>query len=167
MRNNQLIRHIIRQLLEVQSGKLWMGDNFEKKINAITDEEAFLRPLPQLHSAAELIAHLTAWRNDTILKIKNARGELTDNGENNWPDNDILKKIGWAVLIQSYRDSTFQIIELLKEKDDSFLNERYYDQDYGDHFEYSFAINGMLHHDLYHLGQLGIVLKLVKHGVRE
>ena len=28
----------------------------------------------------------------------------------------------------------------------------------------TFAINGLLHHDLYHLGQLGIVIKLLREG---
>ncbi|WP_257670331.1 hypothetical protein [Parapedobacter tibetensis] len=28
--------------------------------------------------------------------------------------------------------------------------------------EYRFVIHGMFHHDIYHLGQLGIIIKLLK-----
>ena len=162
MKEAIILNHIIQQLLEIQNGKLWMGDTFQKKIGYITDEEAFLRPLPNLHSAAELIAHLTAWRKDAMLKIKKGRGQLMDYSPQNWPAIDELRKTGWSRLILEYQDSLDEIIELLHNKNDGFLEEYYEDQDYQDHYNYSFLINGLLHHDLYHLGQLGIVIKLIK-----
>jgi hypothetical protein len=162
LKNNLIIDYIIQQLLEVQHGKLWMGDTFDKKISSITEKEAFTRPLPNLHSPAELISHLTAWRKDTLLKIRDGKGQLTDNSDHNWPGNDELKKIGWSQIIQNYRDSLIELVGLLRDKEDSFLDELYEDQDYKGKYAYSFVINGLLHHDLYHLGQLGIVIKLIK-----
>ena len=164
MDKRKIIDYIIQQLLEVQNGKLWMGDNFERKINSITEQEAFTKPSPTMHSVAELIAHLTAWSNDTILKIRNGRSELRDSNEQNWPDNNNLKKLGWNTIIQNYQKSLSQVIDLLKSKDDSFLKEKYFDQDFNDEFDYSFAIDGILHHTIYHLGQMGIVIKLIKEG---
>ncbi|WP_057936612.1 DinB family protein [Algoriphagus resistens] len=162
MDNKNVINYIIGQLLKVQNGKLWVGDNLEKKISSITAQEAFTKPSPATHSVAELIAHLTAWNNDTILKIRNGIGELRDSDGQNWPDNDELKKAGLNTVIQDYRESVSQVVELLKNKDDSFLKEKYYDQDFKSEFDYSFAINGMLHHTIYHLGQMGILIKLIK-----
>lgn len=162
MDNRKVVNHIIRQLLQLQKGKLWMGDNFETKINSITAQEAFTRPSPTMHSVAELIAHLTAWNNDAILKIRNRKGELRDNDEQNWPDNDNLKKAGWSTIIRDYQDSMSQVVHLLKDKNDSFLKEKYYDQDFKGEFDYSFAIDGIVHHNIYHWGQIGIVIKLVK-----
>ncbi|MGS2741062.1 DinB family protein [Sinomicrobium sp. M5D2P17] len=139
-----------------------MGDNFEKKINSITEQQAFTKPSLTLHSVAELVAHLTAWSDDLILKIRNGTGQLLDDDEQNWPDNDKLKKQGWKEIMQKYQDSLAQVIVLLKEKDDSFLNEKYYDQDFKAEYDYSFAVNGMLQHNIYHLGQIGIIIKLIK-----
>ena len=139
-----------------------MGDAFEKKINSITEEEAFSRPLPNLHSPAELIAHLTAWRKDAILKISQGTGKITDSSPENWPSNEELKNTGWRELIQNYLDSLTDLIRLLNDKDDSFLEQQYYDQDYQAQYHYAFLINGLLHHDLYHLGQLGMVIKLIR-----
>jgi hypothetical protein len=51
---------------------------------------------------------------------------------------------------------------LLQSKDDQFLDEHYYDIDFKGTYPYSFAIEGMLHHDIYHLGQMGLVIKLIK-----
>ena len=167
MKNNKVILHLIDQLQEVQDGKLWMGDTFRKKIDSITEEEAFVRPLPNLHSVAELIAHLTAWKKDLVLKIKNGVGILTADETENWPSNEELKKGRWEKLIEAYENCQIEIINLLREKEDSFLQEQYQDQDFKDKFNYSFAIDGILHHDLYHLGQIGIVIKLLKEKIKQ
>ncbi len=37
-----------------------------------------------------------------------------------------------------------------------------YDTDFKGNYEYSFVINGMLHHDIYHLRQLGIIINYLK-----
>jgi hypothetical protein len=162
MKKTAVINHIIQQLQEVHNGKLWMGDTFQQKIKSVTSDEAFMRPLPNLHSVAELIAHLTAWRKDAILKIKDGKGQLFDSDPSNWMPNLELKEIGWSQLIQEYEGSLNAIIDLLQSKNDGFLEEQYQDQDYKGYYEYSFLINGLLHHDLYHLGQLGIIIKIIK-----
>jgi hypothetical protein len=99
MDNRKVIHHIVQQLLDLHKGKLWMGDNFETKIGSISGEEAFVKPLPTMHSVAELIAHLTAWNNDTILKINKGTGKLRDSDEDNWPDNEKIKELGFERLI--------------------------------------------------------------------
>lgn len=164
MKDNLIINHIIQQLLAVQNGTLWMGDSFDKKISSLTEEQAFIRPLPNLHSPAELIAHLTAWRKDALLKIRQGTGRLMDQDPNNWPSNEKLKKIGWSEIVQEYQDSLAELVGLLRDKQDAFLKNQYEDQDFKGSYHYSFLINGLLHHDLYHLGQLGIVIKLIKEG---
>ncbi|MFS4447350.1 hypothetical protein [Maribacter sp. 2307UL18-2] len=78
-----LIDNRIVQLRDVQEGKNWMGPNFNKKLALITQDSAFVRPKPNLHSIAEIISHLTTWRKETILKIKTGKGSITDDGEAN------------------------------------------------------------------------------------
>ncbi|MGB5461281.1 MAG: DinB family protein [Eudoraea sp.] len=159
---NSNIKAIIRQLNELQKGKPWVGETFDKKLAAITAKEAFRRPLPQLHSVAELIAHLTSWRKDMILKIQTGKGSLTTDSHENWPTNSELESIGWEKLKEAYKKSLSDVIMLLQSKDDQFLDEHYYDIDFKGTYPYSFAIEGMLHHDIYHLGQMGLVIKLIK-----
>ena len=139
-----LIDNIIRQLEDVQSGSLWMGESFEKKIGVISEEKVFIRPLPGLHSVAELIAHLTVWRQETILKVKTGKGSLTDDSEQNWRSNEALKTVGWQKIKTSYQNSLNELIELLKDKEDSFLAEEYFDNDFNGNYNYLFVIEGML-----------------------
>ncbi len=159
---NTIIQHIIQQLIDNQKGKVWIGATYQGKLKGIDEDNAFIRPLPDLHSVAEIISHLTTWQKETILKIQKGEGSLTDDCEENWYSNERLKPSGWAALWNEYQTSLTTLIELLKSKDDSFLDEVYYDTDFKGHYPYSFVINGMLHHNLYHLSQLGIIVKYLK-----
>jgi hypothetical protein len=157
-----LNQEIIRQLQEIQEAKIWIGESFSKKLDMVDETEVFTRPLPELHSIAEIISHLTTWRKETILKIKTGKGSLTDNSKENWLTNDILIEVGWSEILKQYKDTLLELITILENKEDHFLAEKYYDNDFNGMYEYRFVLNGMLHHDIYHLGQLGIIIKLLK-----
>lgn len=157
-----LIENIIQQLEDVQSGKLWIGSNFKSKLSQIDESLVFVKPNDDMHSVAEIISHLTLWRKETILKINTGKGSKTDDCEENWLTNDKLQIVGWDKIKSEYDRTLSELIDLLKSKDDEFLNELYYDTDFKGDFEYRFVINGMLHHDIYHLGQLGIIIKYLK-----
>ena len=156
-----LINNIVGQLRDIHGGKNWMGPNFNQKLAHITEDSAFVRPIANLHSVAEIISHLTTWRKEAILKIRTGRGSITDDDGENWLSNNKLKEMGWDAILSSHRDTLNELIALLETKDDGFLKEKYYDTDFGDYFEYKFVVHGMLHHDIYHLGQLGIIVKFL------
>ena len=147
---------------EVHDGLIWAGTSYNKRLSQLKESQAFVRPLPSVHSIAEIIAHIISWRKDTILKLKTGRGELKDDQPENWKSNDELKSIGWKKLREEDNSTLSELFELLRDKDDTFLNEVYYDPEFGGNFPYSFELEGMLHHDIYHLGQIGLVIKLLK-----
>lgn len=157
-----LIKNLVKQLNEIQEGKLWIGVYFNEKLDDLNENEVFIKPSPKLHSIAELVSHLTFWRKETILKIKTKKGLLNEGAEENWLTNEQLKKIGWKKIKYEYSNSLTQIIKLLEHKDDNFLDEIYYDNDYKLDFKYLFLIEGMLHHDIYHLGQISLIIKMLK-----
>ena len=160
--NRKLIDHFIEQLSEILNGKLWMGDSFEQKLNSINAGEAFQKPGPTIHSVAEILAHLTAWNDDLVLKIRYGKGKLQDSDPQNWPGNETLRLSGWDQVRGKYVESVRNVISLLGDKDDSFFAEKYTDQDFNEEYPYAIALDGMLHHQLYHLGQIGIIIKIIK-----
>ena len=159
---NTLINYYIDELKDIQNGSIWIGSSYERKLNAINEDLVFKRPIKDMHSIAEIISHLTLWRDETILKIRTGTGRKTDDCEENWLTNAQLKPKGWTKIKTEYDNSLSKLIALLKDKDDLFLKKEYYDTDYKGNYEYRFLINGMLHHDIYHLGQLGMIIKYLK-----
>lgn len=138
-----------------------MGPTFQDHLGGMDEALVFTRPLPAMHSVAEIISHLTLWRKETILKIRTGQGSKTDDCPENWLPNDVLRTEGWDRIKADYERSLTGLIGLLDGKSDTFLAETYFDTDFKDYYPYEFVLNGMLHHDIYHLGQIGLVIKLL------
>jgi hypothetical protein len=80
------------------------------------------------------------------------------NSPDDWKDNTSLREIGWDNLKKFLYESTASLILMLENRDDAFLQTRFQDTDYNFHY----LIEGIIQHDLYHLGQIGITIKLLR-----
>jgi uncharacterized damage-inducible protein DinB len=151
-----LINNIIRQLNEIQEGSLWFDQNFKDKLDSISEPDALTRPMPQIHSVAEHVSHMLEWRKECILRYKGLKTELM-NSPANWKGNVELSKLGWTNLKNALYNSRVELIDLLANQDDTYLDTKFLDTDYNFHY----LIEGIIQHDLYHLGQIGITIKLL------
>lgn len=79
------------------------------------------------------------------------------NSPDDWKDDTDLKKIGWTDLKNALYESRSELIDLIVNQDDTYLQTKFLDTDYNFHY----LIEGIIHHDLYHLGQIGITIKLL------
>lgn len=153
-----LINDIIRQLNDLDYGDLWLDENFAKKLEQVTEASAFTRPIPDLHSPAELLSHLIVWRRVNIRRLNGETVELDVEHPDNWKTNDELRPIGWENLKEEFFSSKQDVIALLDGKDDTYLDA--VSTYYGKNVKY--LLQGLVHHDLYHLGQLGITVKYLQ-----
>lgn len=153
-----LINDYIQQLQDVLGADIWLDENFDKKLSQVNKEEIFVRPIPEIHSIAELISHLHEWRQETLSRLKGNKQGFVENDPRNWRTNDELKSSGWEILKRNFYESQQQLIDFLKQKNDAYLEEKY------PHYDYTnkYLVQGMVQHDAYHLGQLGITIKLLK-----
>lgn len=156
-----LIKELIKDLVVIQEEKSWIGTNFNRQINGLSEEEFFHQPT-ELHSIAEIIAHLTTWRKEAVLKLKTGKGSITDSDPSNWQSPESLRQVGKNQIMADYRESLEQLIQVLHLKNDAFLKETYFDTDFKGYYPYRFLLKGILHHDLYHLGQIGLICNLIK-----
>lgn len=154
---NTLINNFIRQINELENGSLWFDQSLRDKLDNLTDSIAFEKPLPEVHSIAEHVSHMLEWRKECIVRFNDGKNELMHSPDD-WKDNLQLKKIGWIRLKQDLFDSSKSMIELINGKDDSYLDTKFQDTEY----TYKYLIEGIIHHDVYHLGQIGVVLKLIQ-----
>ena len=151
-----LINNIVRQLNEIQDGSLWFDQSFKDKIDNLSEEEALTRPIPEIHSVAEHVTHMLEWRKECILRYQGLKTNLM-NSPDDWKDNTELRKIGWPILKNSLYNSRSELIDLLVNQDDAYLQNKFLDTEYNFHY----LIEGIIHHDLYHLGQIGITIRLL------
>ncbi|MFN1215615.1 DinB family protein [Chryseobacterium kwangjuense] len=164
--DNTLIKNLIQQLQDVENADLWIDENFNKKLALVTKQTAFIRPINNMHSVGEIISHLVEWRKEVLSRLNgNPRGlEMTD--ALNWRHNDELEVDGWTNLLANFRKSQNDLINFLDQKDDFYLYSKYPHADPTFPHDYLYLVNGLIHHDFYHLGQIGIAIKYLQNRVK-
>ncbi|MFC4634093.1 DinB family protein [Dokdonia ponticola] len=155
------IQYYAQQLEAINYKALWVGQNMMEKIEGISEHTAFIRPIPELHSVAEIIGHMIALNIDVINKFKIHFKLQQIYQPEHWRSNEELKTIGWKQLKEDYEKSILSIIVLIGDKDDSLLEKTYTENHHRSVNPFEFALEGVIHHTLYHLGQLGITIKLL------
>ncbi|WP_299213750.1 DinB family protein [uncultured Dokdonia sp.] len=155
------IQYYAQQLEAINYKALWVGQNVMEKIDGISDHTAFIRPIPELHSVAEIIGHLIALQIEVINKLRVHFNLQQRYQPLHWRSNEELKTIGWKQLKEDYEKSILSIIVLIGDKDDSLLEKTYREENYKSIYPFEFALEGVIHHAIYHLGQISITIKLL------
>jgi uncharacterized damage-inducible protein DinB len=131
----------------------WHGPTVTEVLDTLTPADGQKR-LPNTHSIAELVNHMTAWRVFTVKKLQGDPAyKVTE--ELNFPvSND------WESAINDLKRSQEQLLAALKAFPEERLTEKV------PHTEYNYTfytlVHGIIHHDLYHLGQIVLINKSVK-----
>jgi uncharacterized damage-inducible protein DinB len=154
--NNRLARSFMHQLQNSLNGDLWVGETFSGKLDQVDNDQAFVRPVFNVHSIAELVSHLLEWRLSVMNILRGGEPTLSMDSPMNWRDNQELKNIGWQSLLAVFNSSQQALIDLLSTQDDYFL-----DRIAVDGRSYEYYLEGLIHHDMYHLGQIGLVIKML------
>ncbi|MBC9797196.1 DinB family protein [Sinomicrobium weinanense] len=155
--SNSRIKDYTRQVNELFNGESWHSESFCEKLKDVSHSQAFEQPVPGVHSIAEIIWHCIYWR--TVF-IRYATGDM------NYRDNTVetlnflpvkeLRQKGWGTLWGELEQTQAEIIRLLNNKTDDFLLETVPG---GDTLDY--MLEGIIQHDIYHLGQIGLVKKIL------
>lgn len=149
---------IIIQIQNMLHGPLWLGESFSKKLNKLPETLAFERPLAEMHSVAEQVAHLTVWIEACIDRMNCISNELKENDPNDWKDINLLRQKGWSQIKEEFFKAHARLSSFADTCDDLFLNGKYQI----DEFTNKDVLFGLIQHDAYHLGQIGITIKLLK-----
>jgi uncharacterized damage-inducible protein DinB len=158
--SNVRIQSYMRQLQQLFEGGSWNNESFTEKLRAVDEQKAFKQPVPGKHSVAEIVWHCIYWRTVLIKRIQGDeefRDKTCDN--QNFLPLQLLQQKGWSSLLAEFKQSQESLIDLLGTKGDDFLETEYHDG-----ADYDYAVEGIIHHDIYHLGQIGLVISLLNGG---
>jgi uncharacterized damage-inducible protein DinB len=156
--SNQKIKNYVRQLDQLYNGGNWVGESFAGKLNDLAEADAFSQPLPGVHSVAELVWHCIYWRIVTLDRLRGGKNKYRDETAEtlNFLPVDELKVKGWIQIREQLKETQHALTDLLKKNNDTFLT-----NEYQSGYTYDFLIEGTIQHDYYHLGQAGLVLKIL------
>lgn len=153
---NKEIRYIIHNLQTTLSGEPWFGRSVYSILEETDETKVYTRPGNTEHSLIELLYHMITWSDFCLKQLENATSEeIKEVEEKDWREID-PKIHDWKKGMEQLKEIHRQIIFVLETKDDAFLSEIVKERK----FNYRFMLNGLIQHNIYHLGQVAYVKKL-------
>ncbi|MFZ1675768.1 MAG: DinB family protein [Saprospiraceae bacterium] len=151
------LQNIDDTFAETYAGDPWFGRNVKKILSEITVEEAVQKPNGQ-HSILELLYHMINWREFTISRLLPEKGKTSDYfGTNDWVDLDHSDKILWKKGLKRLEKTQHDLLELIKGLEKEKLKEIVFERKY----DFKYLLHGVIQHDIYHIGQIAYVKKLL------
>lgn len=150
----QFIRTTLQGVLEKDP---WFGRSVYSILNEIDAAKAFTKPAPGAHALIELLYHMNTWALFTQKRLeKSTDMDVQETDALDWRVIDPTVHT-WEKALEEFKSLHTRILELLNEADDDLLNETV---DYRK-YNFRFLLNGLIQHDIYHLGQLAYVKQLM------
>ena len=153
--NNEL-KMYAAQLNENFAGEPWFGRNIQAILKEINEEIASQKPNGQ-HSILELLYHMINWRLFTINRLEKSSATVKSFEENDWQVLDHQDKSLWQKGIDQLNDTQQRLLNLINTMKDEDLQSPVHERDY----ENRTLINGIIQHDIYHLGQIAYIKKML------
>jgi uncharacterized damage-inducible protein DinB len=154
---NKEIQSIITNLEKINTSQPWYGRAVYEMLDEIDPAIVYKKPNKQ-HSLAELLYHMITWADFTLHRIKGDKEkDMAAFEELDWREID-PKIHTWKKGLTEFKAIHKEIIRLLNEKDDAFLKEMV---DYRK-YNFRFLLNGLIQHNIYHIGQVAYVKKLLQ-----
>lgn len=150
------VQSIISNLERVLTGQPWYGEAVMPMLRKIHPAVVYINP-KNSHAAIEILYHMINWAQFTLNRLQQKQEEdLIDSEESDWRIID-PKKHTWEKGLNEFEQVHKQIVAELQTKDDSFLKEMV---DYRE-YNFRFLLNGLIQHNIYHLGQIAYLKNLL------
>ncbi|XOV93520.1 MAG: DinB family protein [Bacteroidota bacterium] len=136
----------------------WYGKSIMDVLKQVDYRKINNKPGGSPHSIAQLLKHMIAWRTFAIIRLDQDPGFLIEmNSEEDWSSLMIQSEKEWEELIQELKESQEKILEILKTKEEESLNQLMPESKY----TFMNLVEGVIQHDVYHLGQIAMLNKML------
>ncbi|AWV97614.1 DinB family protein [Arcticibacterium luteifluviistationis] len=144
---------IIDNLETVFRGDAWHGPSVLEMLNSLPEKVVDQKQGYSKRTIAELVYHLVAWRKFIIQKLDDKIHYTLESEEDNWGSPEMTSQANWQNLIQLFKDTQKELVDLLEDQNDELLNRRVP----GEHYDFYKLLTGMIQHDTYHLGMIWVL----------
>lgn len=156
--NNKEVSNIISQLKDAYEGEPWFGRAVLKILAEVDERTAYEKPGGQ-HSTLELLWHMITWREFTIDRLQHSpQMTLAYFEEMDWRELDHNDTTFWKQGLERLQETQDQLITLLEVQTDELLDHNVKERSY----TFRKLLYGIIQHDIYHLGQIAYIQKLLK-----
>jgi hypothetical protein len=144
---------LAEQLGLALEGGAWHGPSWREVLDGIGFEGAMHRPVPGAHSIAEIVLHATTWHDAARRRFEGENPEVSD--EQDWPRAAFGSESEWRAAVEQLFETGRALREAMARFPDARLDEKRS----ADGGTWYLLLVGILQHDLYHAGQVGLLRK--------
>ena len=146
-------QRIVDQLDRAFQGEAWHGSSVQELLDGVDARRAAARPLKNAHSIWEITLHIAAWKDAVRRRIEGEAVELS--GDTDWPPMTDTSEDAWRAANAALERAHRALAETARRLDDRRLLGPVPGRDYDAYF----LLHGVIQHDLYHAGQIALLLK--------
>ena len=147
------IDRIQDQLQRAFQGDAWHGASLMELLADVDAKRAAAKPLARAHSIWEITLHIAAWEDVARRRTLGEAVELTD--EQDWPPVRDTSEAAWGAALARLRNGHEELRRTLAGLDDAKLIDGVPGRDYTVYV----LLHGVIQHDLYHAGQIALLMK--------
>lgn len=153
------LNRIINQLDQAFDKDPWYGKSISTILDSVDPDLAFDPPEPGVHSIAELVTHIITWREFAEKRLAGDTNYLLGQEESfQWQQRFPERSDAWNLLRSQLSDGHQNLLSLLHQNDDSLLDQPVA----GKPYNFRYLLNGIIQHDLYHIGQISLIRKMLE-----
>ena len=142
---------------DAYEGEPWFGRSIGELLSEIDESIAFEKPGGQ-HSIIELIWHMATWKEFTISRLKEREDKTLHHFESeDWRELDHSDRSLLQKGKNEFERLHNELLSLLKHQEDDILTQKVKERNY----DFRKLLNGIIQHDIYHIGQIAYVKKLL------
>lgn len=154
---------IAEQLKDTYEGDPWFGKPAVQLLQQLEKEVPFQKPANQ-HSILELVWHMGNWKQFTISRIRKDESKpVRYFEENDWRELNHNDEQQWQQGLYFFHQTQNELVEVIQQQKDELLLE----QVPGRTYDFRKLLYGIAQHDIYHLGQIAFIYKLIKEEKQE
>lgn len=154
---NKEVQSIAKNFENILGGQPWFGRAVYEILQEVDVSKVYIKPNDTEHSLIELLYHMNTWAEFTLKRLEGNREEdLAAAEKKDWRRIDPAVHT-WEKGVAELKTLHEKIIALLQTKEDAFLKEMV---DYRQ-YNFRFLLNGLIQHNIYHLGQIVYLHKLL------
>jgi len=152
--------NLVDELQKAYNGDAWHGGNALSLLETANAEKVFTHPIPNAHSIAELVLHLTSWTEEVLDRINGGIAKEPLKGD--WPVPTEMSETEWDEILNQFKSANQKLIGTLGNLNSSNWSNEVKDErnpSLGSGVNNAQLINGLIQHHAYHSGQIALLLK--------
>jgi uncharacterized damage-inducible protein DinB len=155
---------LVDLMRRVHDGDAWHGPSVMTSIDGVDAAAARRRPIAAGHTIWEIALHIVGWRQEVTARLSGKAPTLPEIGD--WPsvpdDDRWWPEVG--ELLESSHRALVAAVEVLADADLERPVGDGREEAVGAGVSVAMMLHGVVHHDAYHAGQIGVLRKASAQG---